>query len=212
MLKRFLFLLLFLPVIVNAAHITDKLLAGMYVKPNNTEQPIELLPSGTPIELIGEARGFVKVQLVDGKTGWVEKRFISEQKPAKVRLLSLQSKYRQLQEKLDRAEEELAGLKQSAQAVIAGEEDKENPEAKLQAELAKAKDDIQQLQQQIKPSTAVEVSTQKVSKKGAKDSDGLIWLVFLFALLVVALVSVYVGMKIQETRYLKRHGGFRLWR
>jgi len=152
------------------------------------------------------------VQLVDGKTGWVEKRFISEQKPAKVRLLSLQSKYRQLQEKLDRAEEELAGLKQSAQAVIAGEEDKENPEAKLQAELAKAKDDIQQLQQQIKPSTAVEVSTQKVSKKGAKDSDGLIWLVFLFALLVVALVSVYVGMKIQETRYLKRHGGFRLWR
>ncbi|MGB1702371.1 MAG: arylsulfatase, partial [Cycloclasticus sp.] len=86
------------------------------------------------------------------------------------------------------------------------------PEAKLQAELAKAKDDIQQLQQQIKPSTAVEVSTQKVSKKGAKDSDGLIWLVFLFALLVVALVSVYVGMKIQETRYLKRHGGFRLWR
>jgi Bacterial SH3 domain. len=168
MLKRFLFLLLFLPVIVNAAHITDKLLAGMYVKPNNTEQPIELLPSGTPIELIGEARGFVKVQLVDGKTGWVEKRFISEQKPAKVRLLSLQSKYRQLQEKLDRAEEELAGLKQSAQAVIAGEEDKENPEAKLQAELAKAKDDIQQLQQQIKPSTAVEVSTQKVSKKGDK--------------------------------------------
>ncbi|HAI97541.1 MAG: arylsulfatase [Cycloclasticus sp.] len=210
MLKRFLFLLLFLPVTVNAAHITDKLLAGMYVKPNNTQQPIELLPSGTPIELIGEARGFVKVQLVDGKTGWVEKRFISEQKPAKVRLLSLQSKYRQLQEKLDRAEAALAGLKQPAKTVAA--EEKEKAEAKLQAERAKAREETWQLQQQIKPSTAVEVSTQKVSKKGAKDSDGLIWLVFLFALLVVALVSVYVGMKIQETRYLKRHGGFRLWR
>lgn len=210
MLKRFLFLLLFLPVIVNAAHITDKLLAGMYVKPNNTQQPIELLPSGTPIELIGEARGFVKVQLVDGKTGWVEKRFISEQKPAKVRLLSLQSKYRQLQEKLDRAEAALADLKQPAKTVAA--EEKEKAEAKLQAERAKAREETWQLQQQIKPSTAVEVSTQKVSKKGAKDSDGLIWLVFLFALLVVALVSVYVGMKIQETRYLKRHGGFRLWR
>ena len=210
MLKRFLFLLLFLPVTVNAAHITDKLLAGMYVKPNNTQQPIELLPSGTPIELIGEARGFVKVQLVDGKTGWVEKRFISEQKPAKVRLLSLQSKYRQLQEKLDRAEAALAGLKQPAKTVAA--EEKEKAEAKLQAERAKAREETWQLQQQIKPSTAVEVSTQKVSKKGAKDSDGLIWLVFLFALLVVALVSVYVGMKIQETCYLKRHGGFRLWR
>jgi len=210
MLKRFLFLLLFLPVTVNAAHITDKLLAGMYVKPNNTQQPIELLPSGTPIELIGEARGFVKVQLVDGKTGWVEKRFISEQKPAKVRLLSLQSKYRQLQEKLDRAEAALADLKQPAKTVAA--EEKEKAEAKLQAERAKAREETWQLQQQIKPSTAVEVSTQKVSKKGAKDSDGLIWLVFLFALLVVALVSVYVGMKIQETRYLKRHGGFRLWR
>lgn len=203
MLKRFLFLLLFLPVTVNAAHITDKLVAGMYVKPNNTQQPIELLPSGTPIELIGEAKGFAKVQLVDGKTGWVEKRFISEQKPAKVRLLSLQSKYRQLQEKLDRAEAALAGLKQPAKTVAA--EEKEKAEAKLQVERAKAREETQ-------PSTAVEVSTQKVSKKGAKDSDGLIWLVFLFALLVVALVSVYVGMKIQETRYLKRHGGFRLWR
>ena len=210
MLKRFLFLLLFLPVTVNAAHITDKLLAGMYVKPNNTQQPIELLPSGTPIELIGEARGFVKVQLVDGKTGWVEKRFISEQKPAKVRLLSLQSKYRQLQEKLDRAEAALADLKQPAKTVAA--EEKEKAEAKLQAERAKAREETWQLQQQIKPSTAVELSTQKVSKKGAKDSDGLIWVVFLFALLVVALASVYVGMKIQEARYLKRHGGFRLWR
>ncbi|MGB0237506.1 MAG: TIGR04211 family SH3 domain-containing protein [Cycloclasticus sp.] len=201
MLKRFLFLLLFLPVTVNAAHITDKLVAGMYVKPNNTQQPIELLPSGTPIELIGEAKGFAKVQLVDGKTGWVEKRFISEQKPAKVRLLSLQSKYRQLQEKLDRAEAALAGLKQPAKTVAA--EEKEKAEAKLQVERAKAREETQ-------PSTAVEVSTQKVSKKGAKDGDWLIWVVFLFALLVVALASVYFGMKIQETRYLKRHGGFRL--
>lgn len=79
MLKHVFFLLLFLPAMANAAHITDKLLAGMYAEPNNSEQPTQLLPSGTPVELIGEAKGFVKVQLVGGETGWVEKRFLSEE-------------------------------------------------------------------------------------------------------------------------------------
>lgn len=207
MLRRVFFLLLVFPAIVNAAHITDKLLAGMYAKPDSAEQPVQLLPSSTPVELMGETKGFVKVQLVDGKTGWVEKRFISDQKPAKVRLLSLQSKYRKLQEKLDRTEEKLAGLKQPVQPVLAEGENKEKAEAKLQAALAKAKDEIQQLQQQIKQPAAIEFSNQKIQQK---EDNSLIWAGFLLVLFFAALGGVYFGMRLQDARQLKRHGGFRI--
>ncbi|MBV1875751.1 MAG: TIGR04211 family SH3 domain-containing protein [Cycloclasticus sp.] len=210
MLKRIFFLLLFLPTLVNAAHITDKLLAGMYAKPTSAEQPVQLLPSGTPVELMGEQDGFVKVQLVDGKTGWVEKRFLSEEKPAKVRLLSLQSKYRQLQEKLDRAEEKLTDLnKPTKQAAIVGQENQQKANGELQAALAKAEDEIQQLKQHA-DQTVVENSKGKTTQAVGVEYSASIWVSFLLLLVIAVLAGVYLGMKIQDTRQLKRHGGFRI--
>jgi SH3 domain protein len=105
--KRIFFLITCLvfvcPGLANAAYITDKLLAGMYSKADGSGNPIQLLTSGTPIELLEEVNGYVKVKLVDGKEGWVEKSFVSNEKPANARLLALQSKHRQLQEQLDAA-------------------------------------------------------------------------------------------------------------
>jgi len=41
-------LLILLPVVaVQGAHITDKLLVGLYEKPDGAEEPFSLLPSGT---------------------------------------------------------------------------------------------------------------------------------------------------------------------
>lgn len=210
MLKRIFFLLLFLPTLVNAAHITDKLLAGMYAKPTSAEQPVQLLPSGTPVELMGEVKGFVKVQLVNGKMGWVEKRFLSEEKPAKVRLLSLQSKYRQLQEKLDRSEEKLTNLnKPTKQAAIVGQENQQKANGELQAALAKTEDKIQQLKQHA-DQTVAEDSKGKTTQAVGVEYSASIWVSFLLLLVIAVLAGVYLGMKIQDTRQLKRHGGFRI--
>jgi len=211
MLKRIFFLLLLLPTLVEAAHITDKLLAGMYAKPSTVEQPVQLLPSGTPVELMGEQDGFVKVQLVDGKTGWVEKRFLSEEKPAKVRLLSLQSKYRQLQEKLDRAEEKLADLnKPKEQVAIIEQESDKNASGELQVALAKAENEIQQLKQQAERRELGESSNGKATQAENEGYSSLSWVSFLLLLVIVVLAGVYLGMRIQDGRQLKRHGGFRI--
>ena len=211
MLKRIFFLLLLLPTLVEAAHITDKLLAGMYAKPSTVEQPVQLLPSGTPVELMGEQDGFVKVQLVDGKTGWVEKRFLSEEKPAKVRLLSLQSKYRQLQEKLDRAEEKLADLnKPKEQVAIIEQESEKNASGELQVALAKAENEIQQLKQQAKRGVVAEGPNGKAAQAENEGYSSLSWVSFLLLLVIVVLAGVYLGMRIQDGRQLKRHGGFRV--
>ncbi len=51
----------------SAAHITDKLLAGIYPQPNVNGEPLKLLPSGTPVELKAEKDGFVNVVLVAGR-------------------------------------------------------------------------------------------------------------------------------------------------
>jgi len=210
MFKRIFLLLMLWPIVGNGAHITDKLLAGMYAAPNKAEQPIQLLPSGTPVELMGEQKDFVKVQLVDGKTGWVEKRFLSEEKPAKVRLLALQSKYRQLQGKLDEAEKSLAELGLPAK-LSTPKSDEQQATVELQNALLIADNEVLQLKEQISQLIKVPVSVDesKAMQIVAKE-DGTSWLLLsvLFAFTVMA--GAYLGMRIQDERQLKKHGGFRI--
>jgi SH3 domain protein len=210
MTRLLLLLLMLWPLMAYSAHITDKLLAGMYSTPDNSQQPVQLLPSGTPVELINEKNGFVQVQLVDGKTGWVEKRFLSEEKPAKVRLLALQSKYRQLQEKLDSAEQQLSALTspQEQQQVKA-----------LQTALATAEKTIVSLEEDVKQlaetknkttgsddAAAVQLSTPKSEQQVG---DSYWWVVLLVAAGAI-ITGAYTGIRIQDRRQRNRHGGFRV--
>jgi len=213
MFKRIILLLMLWPIVGNSAHITDKLLAGMYAAPNKTEQPIQLLPSGTPVELIGEQKDFVKVQLVDGKTGWVEKRFLSEEKPAKVRLLALQSKYRQLQGKLDEAEKRMTALDQPVELPKVNREEQQ-PNVELQDALLKANNEVLQLKEQMNQLEEVKVGVDGlVEPKIAKTvgEEGVASLLIVSLLFVIAVMAgVYAGMRIQDKRQLKKHGGFRV--
>lgn len=216
---RLLLLLLMLwPLMAYSAHITDKLLAGMYSSPDSAQQPIQLLPSSTPLELISEKNGFVQVQLVDGKTGWVEKRFLSEEKPAKVRLLVLQSKYRQLQEKFDGAEQQLNALTNPKDQLQAkGLIELQRSVKALQAALTTAEKTIVGLKENAQQGAGVENKTtesidtdveQRPISKSVQRSDSPYW----WAILLVAaggiMAGVYIGVRIQDRRIRKRHGGF----
>lgn len=77
----------------SANYITDKLLAGFYASPDLASQPLRALPSGTPMEVLEEKANFSRVRLGDNSQGWVETRFITQEKPAKMMLLELQAKY-----------------------------------------------------------------------------------------------------------------------
>jgi len=204
MLKKIVFLLIFCPTIVFSAHITDRLLAGMYETASSQQEPIKLLPSGTPIELLGEKDGFIKVQLVDGKVGWVEKRFLSDDKPAKVRLLALQSKYRQLQAKLDFAEESLLESKKVNKPSV------QLPESVLlevpkKQDLANAEPKVEALPQPLADSSLSTKEQIGESELGY----GVVFLALLSLTLFLAL-GVAIGIRLQDQRQLKRHGGFRI--
>lgn len=202
------------------AHITDKLLAGMYSTPDSSQQPIQLLPSSTPLELISEQNGFVQVQLVDGKTGWVEKRFLSEEKPANVRLLALQSKYRQLQEKLDNAEQQLSELANPEGPLQSDEliESQRSLKA-LQTALTTAEKTIVSLKENAKQGAEVEnkangsVDTdaaQKPTSKSVQRSDSPYWWAILLVGAGGIIAGAYAGVRVQDQRLRKRHGGFRV--
>ncbi len=202
MAKKILFLLLLCPAIVFSAHITDRLLAGMYETASSQQQPIKLLPSGTPIELLGEKEGFIKVQLVDGMVGWVEKRFLSDDKPAKVRLLALQSKYRQLQTKLDLAEESLLESKKvdKPSTQLPASEFLEPPE---QPHLVNAEPKV------LQPLLAESSSPEQEHIDDSESSYGVV-LLALFSLSLFLVLGVFIGIRLQDQRQLKRHGGFRI--
>ena len=99
-------LLAFAP--AQAARITDKLLAGFYSKPDTSSQPIKVLPSDTPLERLERSGDLTRVRLGDGSEGWVESRFITDEKPARIMLLELQVKNSELQQQLREAEKQLS--------------------------------------------------------------------------------------------------------
>jgi len=211
MLKRFILLLVLWPVTGYSAYITDKLLAEMYAAPSNSEEHLQLLPSGTPVELMTEKDGFVKIKLVDGKSGWVEKRFLSEDKPAEVRLLMLQGKYRQVQKELDLAEKKLV----EAEALVLKTKAKSVELLNLakearQAGLEKALKEIPGLREELTQQKPLEKALRESGSGKGGSSSGMGWLALFLMLILGAAVGAFAGMFIQDRKQLERHGGFRI--
>jgi len=96
--------------LAEAAFITDKLVAGLYDKPDNSTEPDRALPSGTPLEIISRKKGFTQIRLTNGDTGWVEARLVSKEKPARVMLLESQAQLASIRSKLAKTETRLKEL------------------------------------------------------------------------------------------------------
>jgi len=133
---RIIFALLLTISSVQAAHITDKLLVGLYSEPKSGIQPLKVLPSGTPLEVLERKDAFSKVRLGDGKEGWVKSVYISNEKPARAMLLELQAKSGTLKNKISQLEKELKTAQGSSSPTQSGDQDK------LQMELVETKEKL----------------------------------------------------------------------
>lgn len=123
------------------AHITDKLVVGLYDEPTLEGEPRRLLTSGTPIEVLERKGDKARVRLGDGTIGWVEARYVSEAKPAAMALLEAQAEIRQLKKQLDSAGRDPGKLPE-----------RELPSAektRLGLELGKARQRIEALEKQL---------------------------------------------------------------
>ena len=83
-----------------AAHVTDKLLAGFYAEAGTDALPLRALPSGTPLEVLERGDNFIRVRLSDGAEGWIEAQYVSEEKPARAMLVEAQARNGELQKEM----------------------------------------------------------------------------------------------------------------
>ncbi len=167
---RIFFMLLVTIGSAQAAYITDKLLVGFYAKPDASVQPLKVLPSSTPMEVLGKKDAFSKVRLGDGKEGWVKSIYISTEKPARAMLLELQAKSSTIQNKLIEAEKALKAAKAKG-----GAPTDTKAATKLKQELAKTKKKLttmsNALKNEKKKAQTLSAKLKKASSKGSNNQS-----------------------------------------
>lgn len=213
-----------------AAHITDKLVAGLYEEPKAEGKPIRLLPTGTPLEVAGREGDFIKVRLADETVGWVEAAYVSDAKPARAMLLEAQAQITEMKKQLERLKSETSDLKVEPLECEVAEVPEPAPVAscpepsaasasmepgngarvqQLQLTLADMRERIQRASEAL---GAVPVAA--VAEVAAVlPSEGQINLatIWLWIGLAVTLIAGFVaGVAFIDYRHRKRHGGFRI--
>ena len=183
-------LLLLLSFPLSAAYITDKLLAGVYEKPEVSTAPLQLLPSGTPVELLKTEGTFTQVRLPNRGEGWIESRFISDEKPAQVMLLELQAATAELRRKVQQAETALEQGKATSPEQIT-----------LKGKLSESQQQVKTLTQELQ-----DVKTQLNNKHALLALP--LWLLPTAGLLL--LLGFISGIIFRNYRLSKRFGGLRL--
>ncbi len=165
-------LLLLVALPLQAAHITDELLVGLYPRAESTfSDPIKSLTSGTPVEELKTAGAFTQVRLGNGQVGWVKTAYITQEKPAKAKLLEMQAKLGELQQQLRDTESELKEAKKAASQTKSGADPEQLASAqKKVAELEKSlkaeKEQVAKLKSDL--SAAQKASTASADKSSAQ--------------------------------------------
>jgi len=207
-----------------AAHITDKLVVGLYPDPKAEGTPLQLLSSGTPLEVLRRQDGFAEVRLADDQTGWVEAGYVTDEKPAKAMLLETQARLRQMGLELASLRERAAGPGASAgddaPSPSQGLADARQRILELEAALARqavngeTQQRLEQVNARVRQAVQTLAASQGLEVQAAADArphETIIeryrpWLIGLTS----ATLGFLAGILFIDYRIRRRYGGFRL--
>lgn len=226
-----LFILLLLGLLspVGAAHITDKLVVGIYADPGLEGSPTKLLSSGTPLEVLQNKGDLVQVRLADDIQGWIESRYVTEEKPAKAMLLETQTRLRAVNMELQvlKSNSEAVGSPapvpmqapsareaQLRQTLTAAESRIVDLERQLQQPLdAEARQQLNTLQGKVNVALTTLAEARGLELREAEPAADQGWFdrhrTWIIAL-GTALLGFGVGVALIDYRIRKRYGGFRI--
>lgn len=104
--KIIIFITLFItvtaPVLAEKRYVTDRVLLGIHTEADETSTLIKSVPSGTELEVLDTAEGFIQIKLDDGTKGWVSSGFVMKETPATRRYDVLSHQYEQTTQELDK--------------------------------------------------------------------------------------------------------------
>lgn len=87
-------------------YVTDRILLGIHAEADEDSSLIKSVPSGTELNVIGKAEGFLKVKLEDGTEGWVSAGFVMKETPSTRKYDVLAHQYEQTTQELDKLKEQ----------------------------------------------------------------------------------------------------------
>jgi len=183
----------------SAAHITDKLVVGLYAQPVEEGAPLQLLSTGTPLEVLQRKAGFSEVRLADDTRGWVASSYVTEEKPAKAMLLETQAKLRLMGIELAALRERQ--LPQAGKARPADTSPTGAREAQLRQALDTAEARAAELERQLAEAQGLQPMRAEPAPPGPITRYQT-WIAGLAALLV----GFGAGVAVIDYRIRRRHG------
>ncbi len=204
-----------LPAGAKSVYVVDQLLIGVHERKARESAILELLPSGTRLEIVKRENDFVRVKTPGGTSGWVDGKYLMSEKPARVSLAELETQHQKVKQSVATAREELKTLRaKSGKSVDESTREElrmlrsENTE--LKETIASAESQLTELARAQAARTAAAVpeepaATGQLSLRQIAIEPAT-WAV-LGAVLVLGLVR---GTYLMDYRQRRRHGGFRI--
>ena len=93
---------------LQAAFITDRIEIPLQVEKYGQGAVLKQLVSGARVDVLMRDGKYARVRTRDGTTGWVEARFVSEEKPLGLEYLELRSRHKALQDELAATQKKLS--------------------------------------------------------------------------------------------------------
>lgn len=162
-------LLTCLPLAVNAAFITDKIVAEVRTERFDQGAVLKELSSGASVEVLMSDGKYTRVRTTDNITGWVNSRFLTNEKPNQLEHLELLSKIKATEEKLRVAEEKLVSTSAAGSSISTEEIETLKKQAKdaqwMKAEMQKARRRAEKAEEKLK------TELKKQAKKSEQNND-----------------------------------------
>lgn len=87
--------------LANSVYITDKISVDIYSDKSTQGDRIKSLPSGTIVDVLARENNYAKVRTKDKVVGWIEAKYLTNEKPTQIEYLQLAVKYKEAQAKIE---------------------------------------------------------------------------------------------------------------
>ncbi len=180
------FLLIPISVKAETVYVSDYLRVGVRPVPDSRVAPVNVVTTGMSMEVLQRKNGFLNIRADSGVEGWIKDTYAVSEKPAGLRLETLQLEHTELKEKHEDLEQRVEEAAQTAQA--------------LAGQIRKLKEENIDLHLQL-------VQEQDEGIRLIKGSDSW-WKVTLVILAVFAAFAL--GVLLQRLLMRRRFGGLKL--
>lgn len=187
--KRFSLLLLLLSLTGAAAaetiYVNDQLRLGVRPEPGKGST-LEVVLTGTPLQVLEREGNYIKVRTEKGNEGWVAKIYTSEELPAAQQLAALR-------EEFEAQQQQLAGLQEGQSGVLEENERFAGEISALKLERAEMSGELEELRSRVGDEQRVRF-----------------WAIMAGVMALLFILGVVVGARSHSKKVSRRFGGLKV--